>query len=198
MEKDHTRLIVIAFGDSLTVGFQSPTFNHPWYQETPYVQFFNEKLYQKAYFILKGINGETTDAMVKRFERDVIKNNPDFVIILGGTNDVGWGIPLEKVIKNLVFMYKNSISAGIIPVGITVPSIRGFDNLISPRLYLNERIKKHCSSLHIPCIDLFTATVEPGSLRLATEYSNDGLHLSTEGYKLLAELLYNEVFYKIV
>jgi lysophospholipase L1-like esterase len=43
-------------------------------------------------------------------------------------------------------------------------------------------------------VDLFTATAEPEKLRLAERYSNDGLHLTTEGYRLLAELLYRQVF----
>ncbi len=198
MQKKRDKFIVVAFGDSLTVGFQSPTINNPRYQETSYAHFLTEQLHHKAHFIIKGLNGEITEDMVGRFERDVIQNKPDYVIILGGTNDIGWGMLLEEVIKNLVSMYKKSLSAGIIPVGVTVPSIRGFDDLIPPRQYLNENIKKYCSSLNIAYVDLFTASAEPGSLRLAAEYSNDGLHLSTEGYKLLADLLYKGVFRKLI
>jgi len=43
-------------------------------------------------------------------------------------------------------------------------------------------------------VDLFAATQEPDSGQLAQSYSNDGLHLTTEGYHRLAELLYKEVF----
>jgi len=43
-------------------------------------------------------------------------------------------------------------------------------------------------------VDLFTATAESGSQRLAAPHSNDGLHLTTAGYELLARLLYEQVF----
>jgi lysophospholipase L1-like esterase len=46
-------------------------------------------------------------------------------------------------------------------------------------------------------VDLFTASSEPETFRLAQEYSNDGLHLTTEGYRLLADLLYDKVFNKV-
>ena len=42
--------------------------------------------------------------------------------------------------------------------------------------------------------DLFAATAEPETQQLAARYSNDGLHLTTAGYRLVAERLYQEVF----
>ncbi|NJN36990.1 MAG: hypothetical protein HC794_07975 [Nitrospiraceae bacterium] len=39
----------------------------------------------------------------------------------------------------------------------------------------------------IAYIDLFTATVDPDSGQLAQVYSNDGIHLTTAGYRLFAE-----------
>ena len=43
-------------------------------------------------------------------------------------------------------------------------------------------------------MDLFKATEELGTGRLAAPYSNDGFHLTTEGYRCLAKLLYDQVF----
>jgi lysophospholipase L1-like esterase len=40
---------------------------------------------------------------------------------------------------------------------------------------------------------LFTATTEPGTGFLAAPYSNDGLHLTTAGYRFFAELVYRQV-----
>ncbi len=45
----------------------------------------------------------------------------------------------------------------------------------------------------LPLVDLFTATSEPETGLLAERYSNDGLHLTTDGYRLLATLLYERV-----
>ena len=50
----------------------------------------------------------------------------------------------------------------------------------------------------IPWVDLFTATAEPTIGRLAQPYSNDGLHLTVAGYQLLADLLYQQVFERLL
>ncbi len=198
MNTIHTRLTIVAFGDSLTVGFQSPTPQNPWYQETPYTQFLGKWLQDKVQILTKGINGELTEEMVRRFEGDVIDHNPDYVIILGGSNDIGWGLPPDEVAQNLSRLFQEALSVHITPVAVTIPSLRGFDDLIPPRQSLNGLIVNQCRSLNIPCVDLFGASAEPNSLRLAQEYSNDGLHLTTRGYKLIADLLYKEVFCNLI
>ncbi|MBF0518900.1 MAG: hypothetical protein HQK92_04170 [Nitrospirae bacterium] len=188
------KITIVAFGDSLTVGFQSPTYEQPWYVETPYTDFLKEKVHFKAEFIVRGISGELTSDMLERFDRDVLEMRPDYVVILGGTNDLGWGVSVNEAVENLNAMYQKSKTNGITPVAVTVPSIRGVDSAIAPRLALNSMIIQRSKEMGFPCIDLFSATCEKSTLALAPQYSNDGLHLSTEGYKMIADLLYNEVF----
>jgi lysophospholipase L1-like esterase len=57
-------------------------------------------------------------------------------------------------------------------------------------------IRDYALSKRVPWIDLFTATADPETRQLAAFYSNDGLHLTTAGYRLLARLLYDQVFAK--
>ncbi len=197
MEKKQKKLYAIAFGDSLTAGFQSPSIGNPRYIETPYADFLSTKLADKVRFAVKGVNGETTDEMARRFHRDVVQDNPDYVLILGGANDIGWGGDVNETVENLTVMYRNALESDIIPVAITIPSIRGFDSLIPPRQYLNDMIQKIASNFKIPCIDMFSASSESKTLRLEGKYSNDGLHLSTAGYRLLADIIYDGVFSKI-
>jgi lysophospholipase L1-like esterase len=192
-----SKLLIAAFGDSLTVGFQSPSMEEPWYLETPYTEFLKEKMGSKADFVVKGVSGELTEDMLRRFDRDVLALKPDYVIILGGTNDLGWSVELSIIMSNLYYMYKTALDAGIIPVAVTVPSLRGYDPLIAPRVTLNKMIKENAKGLNIPIADYFSASCETPVQRLAIEYSNDGLHLSTKGYQLLAEVIYDEVFSKL-
>jgi lysophospholipase L1-like esterase len=161
---------------------------------TPYGRFLKEFIGNGVEIIIKGVSGELTGEMVLRLERDVISKRPDYAVILGGANDLGWGAHPSEIMRNLVTMYERTRSAGIQPVSVTVPSIRGYDPLIPPRQVLNNLIREYCKSKQQPFVDLFTATAEPETFKLAEPYSNDGLHLTTEGYRLLAELLYNEVF----
>jgi lysophospholipase L1-like esterase len=143
--------------------------------------------------LVRGVNGELTGEMAMRLGRDVIDIGPDYVVILGGANDLGWGAQPPAIMRNLVTMYERCRAAKIQPIAVTVPSIRGADSLIPVRLALNRLILDYCRARPQPVVDLFAATAEPDTLRLAEPYSNDGLHLTTAGYRLLAEWLYRDV-----
>ena len=186
--------LIICFGDSLTAGFQSPTPDCPDFLETPYGRYLKDRLLGRARVHVSGICGEVTAEMVRRFERDVLDHRPEWVVILGGTNDLGMDCQPAEIIRHLIAMYTQAAAAGVRPVAVTVPSIRGFDDHIARRRELNALIAGQCAARALPCVDLFTATAEPETGRLEKKYSNDGLHLTTAGYELLARLLYEQVF----
>ena len=186
--------LIICFGDSLTAGFQSPTATLPEGLNTPYGGFLQKQLKGRARIAISGTCGELTAQMVTRFTRDVLDHKPDYAVILGGPNDLGWNVALPDIMRNLVMMYRQAGEAGTVAVPVTVPSVRGFDAAIPTRYALNAMIAAYCAHTRLPCVDLFGATAEMGTGRLAEAYSNDGLHLTTAGYELLARLLYEEVF----
>ena len=198
--------LIVCFGDSLTAGHQSPTPDQPQLRETPYGTFLQERLGASVTITVSGICGELTGEMVERFARDVIARKPASVVILGGTNDLGWETAPVDILRNLVVMYDMALAESIRPVAVTVPSIRvqgdvgtgegrlWLEGHIQRRRELNDMIRDVCLANQFPCVDLFSATQEQGSGLLARPYSNDGLHLTTEGYRCLAELLYEEVF----
>lgn len=198
--------LIICFGDSLTAGYQSPTPEQPQLLETPYGAFLQERLGAEAAVAVSGVCGELTGEMVERFDRDVLARKPASVVILGGTNDLGWQTAPSDILRNLVTMYGRALAEGVHPVAVTVPSLRVQGDVgtgeghawlvehILRRRELNGMIRQACVEKRIPCVDFFTATAEQGSGLLARPYSNDGLHLTTEGYRRLADLLYQEVF----
>lgn len=83
--------LVVCFGDSLTVGFQSPSRENPGGVETPYGRFLQEHLGGEVLVQISGVCGEVTGDMVERFGQSVAGRKPDYVVILGGTNDVEGG-----------------------------------------------------------------------------------------------------------
>jgi lysophospholipase L1-like esterase len=198
--------LIICFGDSLTAGYQSPTPAWPQLRETPYGVFLQERLGAAASVAVSGLCGELTGEMVERFDRDVITRKPASVVILGGTNDLGCQAAPSDILRNLVAMYDQALAEGVQPVAVTVPSIRvqgdvgtgggrlWLDGHLHRRRELNGMIQSVSVEKRFPCIDFFTATEEQGSGLLAGPYSNDGLHLTTEGYQCLADLLYQQVF----
>ncbi|HTP41645.1 MAG TPA: GDSL-type esterase/lipase family protein [Nitrospiria bacterium] len=182
-------LRIVTLGDSLTVGYQTPSDANPDGEPTPYGQWVQELIGPSAEVIVSGVNGELTGEMAFRLARDVIAVKPDVAVILGGSNDLGWHAQPAAIMRNLVTMYERCRSAGITPVAVTVPSIRGADTLIPARRALNQLILDYGRSRPQLAVDLFTATAEPETHRLAERYSNDGLHLTTEGYRVFAELV---------
>ena len=197
---------IVCFGDSLTAGFQSPSADNPQGSETPYGQFLQELTGPAVRVSVSGVCGELTAEMTMRFRSAVLVHQPTHVVILGGTNDLGWNAAPADIMRNLLKMYELAAAAGIKPVPVTVPSIRMGDDLRSEegrrwfaehldrRHQLNELIVCYAESKRLAAFDLFAATVEPETQQLAARYSNDGLHLTTAGYRLIAERLYQEVF----
>ncbi|MEP6601386.1 MAG: GDSL-type esterase/lipase family protein [Nitrospirota bacterium] len=189
---------IICFGDSLTAGFRSPTREDPFAEDAPYGAFLQDRLGKRAVVKVSGVCGELTADMARRFPRDVIAQKPWLTVVLGGTNDLGWRIPTAEIFRNLRTMYQQAIDSEIHVAAVTVPSIRGDDSYVSGRYELNALVAEHCDRNSIPWVDLFTATAEPTTGRLGQPYSNDGLHLTVAGYQLLADLLYQQVFERLL
>lgn len=191
--------LMICFGDSLTAGFQSPTREHPTGRDTPYGQFLPLYLDDAVEIRISGVCGELTGEMVARFGRDVLDHQPKYVPILGGTNDLGWNVSPQDILNNLIMMYEQVLGIGSLPIPVTVPSIRvegaaesreaqaWVAEHLGRRSQLNQLIREYADSKRLACVDLFAATAEPESGQLAVHYSNDGIHLTTAGYRLFAE-----------
>jgi acyl-CoA thioesterase-1 len=213
MRDQSPSLKIVCFGDSLTLGYQSPTLRAPFVKNIPYGTYVQKWLGERGQVLVRGVCGETTQDMRLRFQEDVLDHRPQVAIILGGTNDLGLGFSLTTMMENLGFFYEQTQAHGILPVAVTVPSLRDdagedvvFDKdqslrrltptverAIGLRVTLNQSIKDLSRERHIPVVDWFAETCEVGTQALASEYSNDGLHLNTTGYRKLAELVWKQV-----
>jgi lysophospholipase L1-like esterase len=200
------KLVVVAFGDSLTTGYISPTQDDEWPSPVPYTRFLtrkaeallrSEKSDLRVEVLNRGVVGELTEEMARRFDRDVVWLGPDVVVVLGGSNDLGWEMEPGAIAENLTAMYDQALAQGIRPVACTVPSVLGFDGGIEPRLRLNAAIKRISADRAIACVDLFSATADADG-RLRGEYSNDGLHLSPAGYEAMADAIFASALSQIL
>ena len=191
---------IVALGDSLTVGESEfepsdsgQTISYPKYLET-LAEIHLRSLHSdvKVNVLNRGINGDLTSGMLERFSRDVIDEKPNYAIILGGTNDLGWGFDPAMIAHNLSTMYDAALKKRIVSVACSVPSILGFDELIPPRLKLNKIIRMEAEKRSIPFADFFTATADPRTNMLSEDYSADGLHLTTKGYQRMGKCLFDK------
>ena len=137
----------------------------------------------------RGINGQRTEEILARFQRDVVQASPQYVIILAGVNDVYQGRPQESVRQSLSFMYARAVDAGIVPVAATIlPYNTASDSASIAIRQLNGWIESAARRLGIPLCDTNRAATDPNhpDRLLGTP---DGFHPDIPGYRKMAEAL---------
>ena len=113
-----SRTRIVALGDSTTEG--TPAFKSAL--EAP-PEGSGDATSQYAYWLMQshpewevlncGVNGERSDEIHARFDRDVLGASPAAVVIIAGVNDVYQGRPVEHVTGQLRAMYARAATAGI-------------------------------------------------------------------------------------
>lgn len=191
----------VALGDSLTVGFMSPVPGRFWTVRQLYTVTLEalSRAYLKsqgkdhieAYFINAGVNGDSTRGMLGRFESDVASERPEYVIVWAGINDLYAGVQPGQVMSNLARLYRRARDIGAEPIACTLTPVTG-PELMNRRIRdLNLLIAEHCEAEGIAWVDLFSALVSCDGV-LSEVYSNDGVHLSAEGYQTVAQTIFQE------
>ena len=188
------KLRIVGLGDSTTAGtpgFLSPLEVPPNGKGNPESQYayWMMRTHPEWTVLNRGVNGERSDEIGTRFQRDVLEEKPNYVIILAGVNDIYQGVPLDSVKRNLLKMYEQARGAGIRPVAATVlPYNTASKDEIEAIRSLNSWITETASELAIPVCDTNRAVRNP---RIPDQLSSsmDGLHPDVEGYRKMAEAL---------
>jgi lysophospholipase L1-like esterase len=193
----HPRVIV-CLGDSTTAG--TPLFKSP--VESPPDGEGDERS-QPAYWIRRerpswtvlnrGVNGERTDQIAARWERDVLAHGPDVVSILAGVNDVYQGRSAAEVIAELDRMYARATTAGlklvvatIVPYNTATPDQNARMHEINAWIAGTARVRRYGFA------DTSTAAAHPENPdRLLS--SPDELHPDIEGYRRMAMVLVSAI-----
>jgi len=180
--------VAVALGDSLTFGYRTrdpfasdPTVSYPAQLEAMLRERFRGR--REVAVINAGFNGDTTDGMLRRLARAAATEKPDAVIVWGGINDIGASRAPWEVMENLAKIYEACRGMGSTPVACTLAPTR---HTSAKMLSLNEMIRAHSSERGIPLVDVFPALADGGG-NLRQEYSDDGTHLTPEGYRRVAE-----------
>ena len=189
-------MTIVALGDSLTAG--TPGFESPL-EAPPDGAGVAESQY--AYWIMRrrpdwrvlnrGIAGERSDQILKRFARDALEVRPQLVILLAGVNDLAQGYPAEWVAGHLQQMYEQAMAAHIQVVACAIPPYEGLDDLRRERLLgVNRWIEDYSTGHGLLFCDLFRVLRDPQRpWQLAG--SPDGLHPDVAGYRKMGEALAN-------
>lgn len=107
---------VAVYGDSISHGGGHLSFGPAdlAYSYESYLDFPSINLSQ---------SGDTSEAMVMRFEKDVLPFSPEYLLILGGTNSLRAGVPAADVISDLKEIQRKCREHGITPILMTLPPI---------------------------------------------------------------------------
>ena len=171
---------IVFMGNSITEGWKT---NDP--------EFFSAKQY-----VNRGIGGQTSSQMLIRFRADVIELKPKMVIILAGINDIAQNngpIELEDILGNIVSMVELAKANNIKVILSSVLPANSFPwrKDIHPAekvIALNAMIEKYCLTHHIAYVNYYPKMVDEQK-GLDKKYTNDGVHPTLAGYKIMEPIL---------
>lgn len=170
---------IVAIGDSITYGF-------PYMPTLSWVWLAAEEL--GITIINKGVNGDTTAGMIKRFSGDVLSQKPSHVVIMGGTNDAFAGREIEEVSDNIRFMIEMACNASVIPI-LGVPILCNFTAEEMLLVQYRMAMKKYAVSAGIEMIDFHQAMTDETGLKVGLYV--DGIHPNEAGYEVMAGVAVN-------
>lgn len=147
-------------------------------------------------FIGRGIGGQTTAQMLVRFRADVINLQPKAVVILAGTNDIAQNngyIAPENILGNIISMAELAKANNIDVVLCSIlPAYEyGWRKGLEPAdkiIALNQMIKAYADKNNLTYVDYHSALKDERN-GLPEKYSNDGVHPTMEGYKIMEDMI---------
>lgn len=158
-----------------------------------------------------GIGGDTTQGMLARFYPEVLQYKPDYVFIMGGTNDLWWDWQVKTIIGNVFSMcfqarYHNITPVIGLPMPVDIeavqkvdysPPLEGYERLVEKLTELVNKLQTYATSSDIPVVDLHQPFFGNDQKVDSTLLLDDGLHPNQRGQQLIADSvvhLFREVF----
>ena len=174
---------IVCMGDSLTEGYGIR-------QGCSWPSILNHILPHE--FINSGISGDTTAGMLARFHEMVITHKPEYVIIMGGTNDISFNVPDNQIIGNIVAMTRlarhHNIQSiiGLLPP-FFIPKEYEDDSLFVELPVLYKRLIEYQDTLHKFILVDEQPNIDFSKNMLPNFYLFDGLHPNEKGHEVMAE-----------
>lgn len=154
---------VLFLGDSLTGGGDWAA----WFPDVKTLNF--------------GIGGNTSADVVDRLDT-VVAADPDEIILLIGTNDLGTRQTVENLVRNvqsILVELRRQLPGSRLLVQSVMPRGREFADRIQEA---NIHLRQFCATVHAQYLDLWPVlALEDGELN--PTFSDDRLHLNEAGYE---------------
>lgn len=144
----------------------------------------------------RGISGDTTDGVLQRLG-SITDGRPAKLFLMIGINDFAQGISGDSIARNIeqiicrikaespeTEVYVQSI----LPISDEITLFPGHKAHMSEVAPTNAMIRAVCERQGVTYVDLYSSFVTSDG-KLDLKYSNDGLHLLGEGYKLWGSII---------
>ena len=155
----------------------------------------------KVTVINSGIGGDTSGGLLGRFCLDVVRYQPEMVVILGGTNDLWWDLDINLILANIFAMACQARHRNIVPiVGLPLPlymenirqqnmmaPIGGWDKCLNKLSELVDALAVAAKESDIACLDFYYPFFDLNKNVQGKYFLEDGLHPNKMGHLLMAE-----------
>jgi lysophospholipase L1-like esterase len=158
----------------------------------------------------RGIGGDMTPYLLRRFQADCVQLKPKYAIILIGVNNTwaldAWReIDLPKpeklrtdILTDIWKMVNLAMDGGITPVICSILPTRIDTNKQTEQrndliIEVNQQLKKEAARLDTPFVDYHSYLVDEDGKTLKPGLAEDGLHPHVLGYNIMAEALRKEL-----
>lgn len=209
--KKNGKVYILCFGDSITKGNTGKGFNHPY--SLALAKHLNNKHHKKDYqgkFVVhtSGINGERAHVSMESRLPTLLKTRKyDWVIILGGTNDLRMfesDNPETKynekhygpILKALKKLHRTVHKYGGKTVLVTIPGRRCekmdyCKHLKAVRFKLNERLRRFAAKFKnkVVLADLDRSM----TINKFEKFWSDEVHFTPDGYDKIGHFIYNSI-----
>lgn len=145
----------------------------------------------------RGISGDITEGVIYRLG-EITESKPAKVFLLIGINDLARNIPKDTVYSNICLIIKNIkeqssktkiFVQSILPVNPAFDKFSGHCSKTDEVKWINGKLEDLSVQSGFHYVDLFTHFTNEDDDFMNPEYTNDGLHLTGEGYLKWAEIV---------
>ncbi len=159
----------------------------------------NEYFPPERNFVNRGISGQITGQMLGRMMADVIELKPAAVVVLGGTNDIARGVPLEVIQDNLSMIAQLAEANRVKPIFASLLPVSDYHKGENPAWEqtlrrppqtiraLNDWLQRFCRERKYVYLDYYSRLVDASGM-LPALLADDGLHPNARGYRLMAPM----------
>lgn len=149
----------------------------------------------------RGISGDISAGVINRID-EIVNRRPAKVLLLIGTNDLAKGIRADSLLKNISWIatYLKAKSPAtklfvqsILPVNDAFGKFGDHTSKGQVIRDVNAKLQSSASVNSYNYVDLYTSFSD-ASGKLNEKYTNDGLHLSGDGYMHWKHLIYPHVY----